>query len=159
MKSLPIVWQRLVTPDGQTCQRCHSTHQNLLQAVAQLKTALAPLGLQPVLDTQEIPLDSFRTQPAESNRLWIGGQPLETWLGAATGQSNCCAACEGAPCRTLELAGQSYEAVPEAVIVQAALLAAAAMLGASTTPAAQGCCGPAPSGCCGSTSRTLGQTT
>ena len=148
MKPLPIVWQRLVTPDGQTCERCHGTQQNLMHAVAKLQTALAPLGLEPVLDTQEIALDSFREQPAESNRIWIAGQPLEAWLGATTGQSTCCTACEGAPCRTLELAGHSYETVPEAVIVQAALLAAAAMLGTAPAPR-QGCCGPTKSGCCG----------
>lgn len=148
MRPLPIVWQRLVTAEGQTCAPCHGTQQSLMRAVAKLQTALAPLGLVPVLETQAIALDSFRAQPTESNRIWIAGQPLETWLGAATGQSTCCAACEGAPCRTLELAGQSYETVPEAVIVRAALLAAAT-LAPDTTPAPSCCSSPTQSRCCG----------
>lgn len=140
MKPLPILWQRLVTPDGQTCERCQGTQQSLLGALAKLKVALAPLGLEPVFSTQEIALDSFRTQPAESNRIWIAGQPLETWLGATAGQSSCCAACEGQDCRTLELAGQSHETIPEALILQAALLAATASMG-HTSPALPSCCG------------------
>jgi anti-sigma factor RsiW len=44
MKSLPIVWQRLVSPDGQTCDRCSATYQEMQQAVSKLKEALRPLS-------------------------------------------------------------------------------------------------------------------
>ena len=43
MKSLPTVWQRLVSPDGQTCDRCSATYQEMQRAVGKLKEALRPL--------------------------------------------------------------------------------------------------------------------
>ena len=42
MKTLPIVWQRLVTREGRTCPRCQGTHEEVLRAMARLR-ALSPL--------------------------------------------------------------------------------------------------------------------
>jgi hypothetical protein len=53
---------------------------------------------------------------------------LEHWLGATTGASRCCSVCGETECRTLEVDGASFEAVPERLIVKAGLAAAASLL-------------------------------
>ncbi len=37
---LPIIWQRLVSSDGKTCDRCNATYQEMQRAVSILKNAL-----------------------------------------------------------------------------------------------------------------------
>jgi hypothetical protein len=141
MKRLPIVWQRLVS-NGETCDRCGATQGELRRALAKLELALRPLGIEPTLEMRAIDEATFRAGPLDSNRVWIGGRPLEEWLGAATGSSPCCAACGDADCRTVELGGQVFETIPEDLIVRAALLAAAAIdASPSAIPA---CCAPTP---------------
>ena len=149
MKALHILWQRLVTPEGETCERCGGTHDAIVQALPKLEHALRPLGIEPVLETREIALDAFKGMPSESNRIWIGGRLLEDWLDASVGKSTCCSACGGAACRTLEVGEETFEAIPEALILKAALLAASASLSPLTDAAAAprvrkpGCCGDA----------------
>lgn len=111
MKTLPILWQRLVKA-GATCERCGSTHHEILMALARLEPALHPLGIQPVLQTVMLDESSFRSDPSASNRIWIAGKPMEDWLGASAGSSPCCSVCGDLPCRTLEIDGHSFEAVP-----------------------------------------------
>ena len=128
MKNLPIIWQRLVDATGTTCPRCAGTQQEMQRAVDRLRTALEPLGVQPVLETREIDTAAFLQQPEQSNRIWIGGRPLEDWLGARTGSSRCCDACGDEECRTLEIQGASHEIIPESLVVRAGLLAASQLL-------------------------------
>jgi hypothetical protein len=139
MKPLLITWKRLVK-DGETCQRCGSTQQNVLGAITKLDAALRPLGIQPALDTLEIDDASFRADPSESNRIWIAGKPMEEWLGASIGKSPCCSVCGDQPCRTLEVGGNTYEAIPEDLIVRAAVIAASGMIGPTPEPAASSAC-------------------
>lgn len=134
LKALPIVWQRLVK-EGETCERCGSTHQEILAALAQLEPALQPLGIQPVLQTLVLDEPSFRADSSASNRIWIGGRSMEDWLGARAGSSPCCSVCGDLPCRTLEMGGHSFEAVPRNLVVKAALLAAAGMIESSRSGA------------------------
>ena len=129
MTHLPIIWQRLVTADGRTCQRCDATHQHLQSAVAKLREMLKPLNIEPVLEFREIDETSFRNEPAESNRIWIAGRPVEEWLAASVGSSPCCSVCGDAPCRTMEVEGAVFEDIPEAVILRAALIAASTLIG------------------------------
>jgi len=143
MTPLTIVWQRLVK-EGATCDRCGSTHEQILGALTQLEAALRPPGIRPVLQTLVLDEPSFRADPSASNRIWIAGKPMEEWLGASTGSSPCCAVCGDLPCRTLEVDGQSFEAVPQDLVVKAALMAAAGLVGSSNstqTPAP--CCSTA----------------
>ena len=125
MKILPIIWQRLVTPKGETCERCGNTYMEMLRAVETLREQLSPLGIEPVLRTKIISEQEFKTHPQESNRIWIADKPLEEWLDANVGQSQCCAACGDANCRTLELDTTVYESIPQELIIQAALKATA----------------------------------
>ena len=101
MKSLPIVWQRLVNSDGRTCDRCDATYQEMQRAVRTLTEALRPLGIEPILEIRQIDEESFRANPSESNRIWIAGKPVEEWLGANVGSSRCCSVCAGSECRTV----------------------------------------------------------
>lgn len=139
MKTLPILWKRLVD-EGETCPRCGSTQQSVTTAVAKLESALAPLGIRPVLETQAIDAAAFRIAPAESNRIWIGGKPMEEWLGARAGNSPCCEVCGDLPCRTMEVDGRTYEAIPEDLIVKAAMVAASRLVGAEAATAPSSCC-------------------
>jgi len=146
MQPLPIVWKRLVT-EGETCPRCGSTQQNLAAAMTQLEAALGPLGIAPALETQTLDEAAFRAHPAESNRIWIGGKPMEEWLGARAGSSPCCEVCGDLPCRTMEVEGVSFDAIPEALIVKATLIAASTLLGQGAGAKDQACC-PTGKRCC-----------
>ena len=128
MQTIRIVWQRLLSLQGQTCDRCAATELALQQAVATLQQALAPLQMQVEFHAQAMTLEQFNQDPDASNRIWIADQPLETWLGASTGTSPCCSVCGDAQCRTLECNHQSYEAIPGHLIIKAGLLAAAQQL-------------------------------
>jgi hypothetical protein len=123
------VWQRLVSSEGQTCHRCGGTYEALQRVLPKLKDVLAPIGLKPVLETKEIPEDSFKADPSASNRIWIAGRALEEWLGARVGSSRCCSVCGESDCRTLEVGGAVFETIPEDLILRAALVAAAQVIG------------------------------
>jgi hypothetical protein len=129
MKSLPIIWQRLVSSEGRTCDRCNATHQEIQQAVTKLKEALRPLGVEPTLEIKEIDETTFKTSPSESNRIWIAGSPMEEWLGARVGSSRCCSVCGESECRTVVVEGTTFEAIPEKLFLKAALAAAAQVVG------------------------------
>jgi hypothetical protein len=83
MRPLRIVWQRWVDSRGQTCDRCGATYDGLRRAVAKLKDALDPLGLEPALEVKEVDEESFKADPTVSNRIWIADRPMEEWLNPA----------------------------------------------------------------------------
>jgi len=127
MKHMPIVWKRLVK-GGETCTRCGNTGRELESAVAALAASLRPLGIEPVLETQEIDEQAFKANPSESNRVWIAGKSIEDWLGANVGRSRCCSVCGESECRTLEVGNRTYETIPQEQFIQAALMAASQMM-------------------------------
>ncbi len=128
MQTIRIVWQRLLSLQGQTCDRCAATELALQQAVETLQQVLAPLQMQVEFNRQAMTLEQFNQDPGASNRIWIAEQPLEEWLGASIGSSPCCSVCGDAACRTLECGNQSYDAIPPQLIIKAGLLAAAQQL-------------------------------
>lgn len=136
VKPLPILWQRLVSPEGKTCDRCSATHQQMERAIARLGQSLRPLGIEPVLEIGEIDERSFKANPSESNRIWIAGRPMEEWLGATVGSSPCCSVCGTAECRTVEVEGRTFEAIPEILFLRAALVAASQLLSVGGKPRA-----------------------
>ncbi|MBN8442381.1 MAG: DUF2703 domain-containing protein [Thauera sp.] len=140
MRTLTILWQRLVDASGRTCPRCSTTQQQVERAVERLTVALAPLGVEPRLEMREIAPQEFQSQPLESNRIWIAGEPLEAWLNGTPGASRCCDACGDAECRTLEVEEQTYEAIPADLMVRAGLIAASRLLAAAPSSCAPGCC-------------------
>lgn len=110
--------------------------------MARLEPALKALGLRPVLETRPMEEAAFRAAPAESNRIWIDGRPLEAWLGARSADSPCCDVCGDLPCRTVEVEGRTYEAIPAELIVKAALIAASQRIGPGAGAASPPCCAP-----------------
>jgi hypothetical protein len=128
MKTLTIRWQRLVNDTGQTCPRCGFTGETVQLAVDKLKKALAVLDIEVNLRTSTLDFPMFAQDPLQSNRIWIGEKPLEQWIGATVGQSQCCNVCEDNECRTLSVGDRIFEEIPEALIIRAGLLAAAELL-------------------------------
>ena len=137
MKSLPIIWQRLVSFEGKTCDRCNATQQEMLRAVSKLKEALRPLGIEATLEIREIDEESFKANPSESNRIWIADRPIEEWLGASVGSSRCCSVCGESECRTVKVGAATYEAIPETLLLKAALVASSQLLDLSTEAASR----------------------
>lgn len=123
MKTLPIIWQRLVT-SGETCPRCAGTGDEVERAYRQLRAQLLPLGIEPTLETRQIDEAEFKANPSESNRIWIAGKPMEEWLNASIGSSRCCSVCGDSECRTVAVGDATYEVVPEELLVKAGLIAA-----------------------------------
>ncbi|OGW67640.1 MAG: hypothetical protein A3H49_02810 [Nitrospirae bacterium RIFCSPLOWO2_02_FULL_62_14] len=123
MKNLHIEWKHY-EKDGTTCERCGDTGQSLKQAVEKLRGELAGrnIGLtftETILSEQDIPV---------SNSILFNGAPLETLIpGAKTSENHCrsCSELTGREtrCRTVEVGNALYEALPEALIRQAALQA------------------------------------
>lgn len=143
MKTLPIVWQRLVI-SGETCPRCAGTGNEVERACQQLRQQLMPMGIEPVLETREIDEAAFRAKPSESNRIWIAGRPMEEWVNAAVGSSPCCSVCGDNECRTVDVGESSYEVVPVELLVKAGLIAALTLnTGAASAPDPQPGAGPA----------------
>ncbi|SEM63333.1 protein of unknown function [Syntrophus gentianae] len=125
MKTLTIRWKRLVDGQDQTCPRCGATGETVRSAVDKLKKALAELGIEVLFKTETLDFPMFSQDSLQSNRIWIGEKPLEEWIGATVGQSPCCGVCGDSDCRTLSIGNNTYEEIPERLIVQAGLLAAA----------------------------------
>ncbi len=93
-----------------------------------------------MLETRAIDDTTFRAAPAESNRIWIGGKPMEEWLGAQAGNSPGSKVCDDLPCRAIELHGQTCEASPEDLIVKAAIIAASQLIAPGATTSASSSC-------------------
>ena len=121
---LHITWQRLVDDASATCPRCNDTGKNLDTAVDILKPVLAPEGIHLLVQKKRILPMAFNQNPLDSNRIYIEGKPLENWLNAETGKSQCCDACGDNECRTLIYEGTAYEDIPAKLIVLGILRAA-----------------------------------
>ena len=132
MKSLQIIWQRLVYDQGLTCNRCGTTEKAVDEAIRKLQRSLRELDIDVVLEKKVISPSAFSRDPLQSNRIWIAEKPLEHWLSATSGQSQCCSTCGDAECRTVTVDGRTYEAIPAELIVKAGLLAGARLLHGET---------------------------
>ena len=147
MQTLSIVWQRLVDDQSNTCPRSQNTGLKSWRAVERIRAVLEPLGMQAVLECRELNQQAFLDRPLESNRIWIGGQPIESWLECRTGVSRCCDEYGEQDCSTLEVEGKSYEAIPEELLVRAESGQASACwnrdtaTGASANSTRSSCCG------------------
>lgn len=133
MTEMEIVWQRLVTKGGTTCPRCRKTGEEVFRAFDRLQRVLEPLGVILVLKILDLDETTFQEQPAESNRIWVAGKPIEEWINGQTGSSLCCDECGENECRTIDVNGQTYEVIPEDLLVRAGIIAASRMLD-STLP-------------------------
>lgn len=159
MKVLEIRWQRLVDEHGQTCDRCGTTEIEVENAIQKLKRSLKELDIDVVVEKKALSLITFSKDPLQSNRIWIAGEPIEKWLSATTGQSQCGSTCGDSECRTVTVDGKTYEAIPAELIIKAALLASAHLLHGDSNSV---CCpnGESPQerpGCCPPASQCQGE--
>jgi len=136
-KVLKIKWQRLISK-GETCPRCGATENELEKAVSILKQSLAPLGIELILEKEELSVAEFKKDPLKSNRILINNRSLEDWLGGEVGHSPCCDVCGPSECRTVEVEGQVYETVPAEIIIKAGLSAASQLV---VRRKGESCCG------------------
>jgi len=128
MKTLTIQWRRLITESGQTCDRCKNTGDTVETAFKKLQKALEVLSIQVKLETKTIDYTAFKSDPLQSNQIWISGKPLEEWIGGTVGQSQCCDVCGDSECRTLLIGTNMFEVIPEELILRAGLLASVELL-------------------------------
>jgi len=128
MAVLQIEWQRLVDASGRTCDRCGTTETAVENAAQTLKRALKELGIDVTLDKRALDPSTFSRDPLQSNRIWISGKPIEEWLSASSGQSQCCSTCGESQCRTVTVENETYEAIPAELIVKAGLLAGSQLI-------------------------------
>jgi hypothetical protein len=146
---LTIRWQRLQDSAGQTCDRCGITEQTIEQAGQLLAVCLKPLGFRVAVEKSTLTPAQFALDPSQSNRIWIGDQPLETVLGAKTGTSQCAGVCGEKSCRAMVVNGRSYEAIPVELIVRAGMKVAADMIEPNPpagSKSAVPCCGSSAQG-------------
>lgn len=120
MKTLKIEWKHLDV-EGETCNRCYDTGENLNQEVKRLNRLLQPQGID--VEWFETKLDD--TQIPQSNMLLFNGVPIEDILDIKVSENYCdsCAALLGTDtyCRTITYEGNEYEDIPAKAIRHAAL--------------------------------------
>lgn len=145
MKTLQIRWQRLVDAHGQTCPRCGTTETAIEDAIQKLKRSLKELDIDVVLEKKALSPSTFSKDPLQSNRIWIAGKPIEEWLSATIGKSQCCSTCGKSECRTIMVDSKTYEAIPPELILKAGLLAGAQLVHGKSQESPR-CC-PASSKC------------
>jgi len=119
MRTLKIEWKHLDV-EGETCNRCYDTGENLNQEVKRLNRALQPQGIK--VEWFETKLDS--TQISQSNTVLFDGVPIENILNIDVSENYCdsCTALLGNEtyCRTVKYEGCEYEDIPAKAIRQAA---------------------------------------
>jgi len=138
-KILKVEWQRLVDKQGQTCYRCGTTETAVEDAFLRLRRSLKEVDIVVLLEKKAVSPSAFSKDPLESNRIWIAGKPIEEWLSATVGKSQCCSTCGDSECRTITVDNKTYEAIPAELIVKAGLLAATQLV---ATPSVKPCCPP-----------------
>lgn len=138
-----IRWQRLVDSSGKTCDRCGLTEQAVEEAHRLLTASLTPLGFRVQMTKSVLEPKAFAKDPSASNRIWVGGFPIEDLLGASVTRSRCSSVCGDSDCRALSVSGRTFDGIPAALIVKAGLVAAARMLplsGERASAGAKPCC-------------------
>jgi hypothetical protein len=126
-KTLTLKWQRLLS-DGQTCRRCEVTGVEVEKALVALKKALSPLGIDVILEKDELSVEEFKKDTLQSNMIWLNGRVLEDWIEGKLGKSQCDDVCGLHECRTVGLEEEVYETIPAELIIKAGLLAASQLL-------------------------------
>lgn len=146
MKTLKIEWKHLDV-EGETCDRCYDTGENLINEVKRLKRALAPQGIE--VELIETRLDD--TQIPQSNIILFNGVPIEDILNIKV-SANYCDSCttllgNTTYCRTVIYEGSEYEDIPAKAIRHAAFK----ILGLEVikvAPSPDSGCGCNSTGCC-----------
>ncbi|KUO50850.1 MAG: hypothetical protein APF76_01330 [Desulfitibacter sp. BRH_c19] len=120
MKTLKIEWKHL-DMEGETCNRCYDTGENLNQEVKRLNRSLQPQGIE--VEWFETKLDD--TLITQSNTILLNGVPIEDILDIEVSENYCdsCTTLLGSEtyCRTVKYDGNEYEDIPAKAIREAVL--------------------------------------
>ena len=115
MKTIMIEWKHLDV-EGETCDRCYDTGENLTNEVKRLNRTFEPQGIH--IEIKDTLLDA--NQVEQSNSLLFDGRLIEEILDIEIADSYC-ASCsdligEATSCRTVKYEGQEYEDIPAKAI-------------------------------------------
>lgn len=147
MKTLKIEWRHLDV-EGETCDRCYDTGENLANEIKRLKRALQPQGIE--VEYSEIKLDD--TKIPQSNTILFNGTPIEDILDIKVSENYCdsCTTLLGKEthCRTVVFEGNEYEDIPAKAIRQAAYKALGLNEANNDSTGKSGCCGNGGCSCC-----------
>ena len=149
-KTLVLEWQRMIDEDGNVCCGSEDTRLAVETAREELAEELKDHGIKVILTKSDFSPAECRDCPERANRVLVGGQGVDYWLGAEVGKSPCEGFCKQAlgdkgSCQNLIYEGKTYEVVPAELIVKAGLTAAAHP---STFRAASKCSGCPSKGSC-----------
>jgi hypothetical protein len=117
---LIIEWKHLDV-EGETCERCAGTIQEIHRAVESLQKEGKLEGI--TVRIRDTPLGADRI--AESNAILINGVPIEAIVEGTVRETSCpsCSTLTGQEscCRALDVGGTQYEQVPTDIIRSAVL--------------------------------------
>lgn len=119
MNKIHIEWM-YYDKEGETCTRCKDTGNNIRAALQTISKDKDLKNL--TIKYSEAKLQA--NQMPDSNTVLINGQKIEDVLGAASSENychscTCLAGTTGSSCRTIVRDGESYEAIPEEMILEA----------------------------------------
>lgn len=147
--TLVIEWKHLEA-DGETCDRCYDTGENLHAEIKRLQRKLEPKGI--VIELIETKLDETRVE--ESNQILMNGILIEEIIDLKV-KENYCASCSDLVgsetyCRTVIFDGEEYDDIPAKAIRSAAMKVLNLDVEPSKTDdVASGCgCGCGSGSCC-----------
>lgn len=145
LKKLTIEWKHLDV-EGETCDRCYDTGENLANEVKRMNRALQPKGI--TVELVETKLDEGNIR--ESNTLLFNGEPIENILDIEIFDNYCesCTSMLGKDiyCRAVRFEGNEYDDVPAKAIRQAAYKVLG--IGEVKKTTKSSCCGGDSDCCC-----------
>lgn len=119
MKTLVIEWKHLDV-EGETCDRCYDTGENLANEVKRLNRALKPRDVEVKWIETKLGADAI----PESNSLLFDGIAIEDIIEIEVLENFCesCSALMGSDtyCRAVKFEGELYEDIPAKAIRKAA---------------------------------------
>src|SRR5690554_4688798 len=118
MKTLKIEWRHLDV-EGETCDRCYDTGENLNAEIRRLNRKLGSVGVK--VEWYETKLSDGQIE--QSNTLLFDGVPIEEVLDIKVSE-NYCESCSDlldkkAYCRSVSYEGIQYEEIPAKAIREA----------------------------------------
>lgn len=139
MKKLVIEWKHLEI-DGDTCNRCYDTGENLNNEIKRLNRSLQSKGIHvELLDTKLDP-----SQVKQSNLILFNGVPMEEIINIGVLENHCdsCSDLIGkdTSCRTVIFDGNTYEDVPAKAIRAAAFVALGIKQTNADEKSSENCC-------------------
>lgn len=122
VQTLVVEWKHYDV-DGETCDRCYDTGENLHAEIKRLKRKLVPQGI----DIQLVETKLGESKIEESNQILMNGLLIEEIVDLKV-MENYCASCSELAgsetyCRTILFEGQEYDEIPAKAIRLAAMKA------------------------------------